>query len=347
MSVPVAHFNPPEPSLCQVGAESGTRDKERELLKGSVRAICATLVAALASVSVVACSSDGEKTGGGGDGSWVTTTTQTDFGEVVIDSEPQRIVTLMPSTADIVSSLGIDPMNVYRSDSANLPWLDGRFPDGVVVNNLTMDGSAVAKPEAIAALDPDLIIGNTNNIPDQDMFDSLEAIATTLPMPDQQSGNFDTSWRGKINFLAGALNRQDEAAEVVSQIEDEYAGLGDRYGLTGKTYSLILAMEDKYSAQPSHGVFRLLGMEPSNIQGDDSKTVRISKENSGDIDGDIVFLAGESSEKNIDERVRQRAKDVTLSTDRAEFTAVNNATPLALKYLAGQLDELFASSVES
>ncbi|MEH6795475.1 MAG: ABC transporter substrate-binding protein [Rhodococcus sp. (in: high G+C Gram-positive bacteria)] len=67
--------------------------------------------------------------------------------------------------------------------------------------------------EAIARVDPDLIIGRDEVV--EEIYDQLSAIAPVLPVGSTGTG---VSWQQDVASIGAALNRQDEARAIV----DEY-----------------------------------------------------------------------------------------------------------------------------
>lgn len=257
-------------------------------LRGACR-VLAIVVGAELSVGVVACGSEGnsQSSESANDSSreWVETVTKTDFGEVRLSARPERIVALNPAAADIVISLGYDPMAINLMEQVSAPWLTNVATDGQIKNDL-IDLSAVANVEKIAKLNPDLIVGGRDNIPDEQVWGRLSDIAPTVPIGSSVSKNTDDT----VKYFASLLNEQDRAENIISDTHEVLRKAGESSGLSGRTFSYIYPRGDKYTIMGGE-LFELLGMEESQVQalrGDG--TTQLSREEGGRIDGDVIFI---------------------------------------------------------
>lgn len=72
--------------------------------------------------------------------------------------------------------------------------------------------------EAIAAADPDLIIGRDEVV--GDIYDQLSAIAPVLPVGSTGSG---VPWQDDVTAIGAALSRESDAADIVTEYNDRIA----------------------------------------------------------------------------------------------------------------------------
>lgn len=211
-----------------------------EVLPVSKVRILAVVVALAAAVS--ACSSGGSD---GGQNDEVRSI-DTVRGTIEVPAEPLRVVTLEPVELDTAVALGMMPVGTavlseatgapaYLGDEAASIELVGTVPEPRV--------------EAIAALEPDLILGTESR--HADFYDQLAAIAPTVFLE-----NHAAPWKDNVRFVAAALGVEDRAEELLSDYRDRCAEIAEKYSTTGRTAQLI---------RPRNGELTLYG--PSSFAG--------------------------------------------------------------------------------
>jgi iron complex transport system substrate-binding protein len=142
------------------------------------------------------------------------------FGSTVIEEPPERVVTVGFTDHDSVLALGVQPVGVREwygeQPNATFPWaqdaLGGAEPEIV--------GEATISVEAVAALEPDLIIGIYDDL--TDTYDTLSEIAPTIA----QSGEYEQygqPWQETTRMVGQALGRSDKAEELIGEVEDGFA----------------------------------------------------------------------------------------------------------------------------
>lgn len=155
-----------------------------------------------------------------------TRVVDTPRGEVQVPSDPQRIVVLWGATLSSVVQLGFEPVAAFgiEGDNSNLaPYL----PEGYPLDTLEI----VAAPrevnfEAVAAVDPDLILGG--EVPHLvDGYDHLSAIAPTVLL----TWDGTTSWRTMLTDVADVLGVPERAEAAVDEYEAHVAEVRDVVGL--------------------------------------------------------------------------------------------------------------------
>ena len=146
-------------------------------------------------------------------------TVQTAFGPVEVPEEPERVVALGWSDAETALALGVQPVGAsdwlgFGGEGVG-PWAEGLY-DEAPENIETLEPSL----EAIAALDPDLIL-DTRSPATQDRYDALSAIAPTIGQPEGV-GPYQTTWQQQLDLVGQALGREEESAELQAEVEQQF-----------------------------------------------------------------------------------------------------------------------------
>jgi iron complex transport system substrate-binding protein len=183
----------------------------------------ALALAAVLAGSLTACGeSSGDEpaaTATGGSGAWPVRIEHA-FGETTIDEEPQRVVTVGFNEADFALALGVTPVGVrdyLGYDHADRPWASGLLPG----EPLPTVGDEEIDVEAVAALEPDLILG-VYSFMDEDTYGLLSQIAPTVA----ESADFPTGgtpWQEQTRMTGRALGAADEAEALVGEVEERIA----------------------------------------------------------------------------------------------------------------------------
>jgi iron complex transport system substrate-binding protein len=147
------------------------------------------------------------------------------MGNTEITGTPQKIVVLYNGMVDITLALGVKPVGAVES------WLQKPFYDYLKdqmegVTNLGEEGQP--NLEAIAALQPDLIIGSV--LRDEKIYDQLSKIAPTV----FSESVFD--WKENMTLAAKALGKEAEdlafKAEWDKKVADIQTQMGDKLAET-------------------------------------------------------------------------------------------------------------------
>ncbi|MBY6410937.1 iron-siderophore ABC transporter substrate-binding protein [Rhodococcus sp. BP-252] len=184
-----------------------------------------TLAAAVLAVgAVVSCSSSevGESpdtTGASADGAFPVTI-DTKFGEVTVESKPQRVVALGWADAETALALGVQPVGAsdwlaFGGDGVG-PWAEGLYDASPEII-----GTQEPSYEAVAALEPDVIL-DTKSSGDQDRYDRLSQIAPTIALPEG-ADNYLTSLDQQVTMVSAALGESAKGAELLSEVEADFA----------------------------------------------------------------------------------------------------------------------------
>lgn len=144
------------------------------------------------------------------------------YGETTIPEQPARVVSVGYTEQDTLWALGVKPVGVtdwYGDyDFASWPWADDARGDSEPEVLTTSDGLDF---EAIALLEPDLIIGTNAGMTEED-FDRLSEIAPTVAHSGEFSMYFEP-WDVQTLQIGKAVGLEDEAQELVDDIETRFA----------------------------------------------------------------------------------------------------------------------------
>lgn len=256
----------------------------------------------------VACSSESDSSPLSGSQSAVTVTGA--FGDTTLDAAPERVVALSTTDADFLFSVGVTPVAVpllTQSDPATggtgiYPWEEGRYPaDTPRLSAPSTDISV----EAVAALEPDLIVATAFWGLDDNTYGALSAIAPVL--------HFDTAanadpWQDNVRKIGKVMDRQAEAEMSIETADAVVASARSQNPqLAGKSYNAIispsadgvyvLCSQDDNMAR----VMKDLGLELSDyaqtVECDDGKG-EVAAENVSRLDADLLWVIPDNPEQS-------------------------------------------------
>ncbi len=143
------------------------------------------------------------------------------FGETVIESKPERIVSIAWGNQDVPLALGIVPNGVSKTnygiseDEKLLPWTKDKFKELGVDSPIVFDDTDSLDFEAISDAKPDVILAAYSGITQED-YDTLSKIAPVVAYPDAA---YQTSWRDQITINATGMGMKDEGDKLVADLE--------------------------------------------------------------------------------------------------------------------------------
>lgn len=215
----------------------------------------AAAVAAVAVLALSACSSGGDSgseataTDGsstGADAGSFPVTVDTKFGEVTIESAPERIVALGWGDAETALSLGYQPVGAsdwlgFGGDGVG-PWAEGEYDESPTLID-TLEPSY----EAIAALEPDLIL-DVKSSGDQDRYDRLSQIAPTVGVPEG-GDSYLTTGQQQLELISTALGVPEKGQELEQQLDDAFATAREQHpDWDGKTIAAATRTSEGWGA---------------------------------------------------------------------------------------------------
>ncbi|WP_323132563.1 iron-siderophore ABC transporter substrate-binding protein [Kineococcus indalonis] len=188
----------------------------------------AVVVSAAAVLALAACGSGGSgdspqeggtSTATGGAAGAFPATVSTKFGDVTLDSAPQRVVALGWGDAETALALGVQPVGAsdwlaFGGEGVG-PWAQGLYttPPEII-------GTLEPSYEAIAALAPDLIL-DVKSSGDADRHAKLSAIATTVGVPEG-ADSYLTSTEQQVAMIATALGRPQQGQDLLDGVQEAF-----------------------------------------------------------------------------------------------------------------------------
>ncbi|MGY1744566.1 ABC transporter substrate-binding protein [Blastococcus sp. SYSU D00695] len=144
------------------------------------------------------------------------------FGETTVPAEPQRVVSVGFTEQDTLLALGVVPVGVTEwfgdQPHAVWPWAQDELGDA---EPAVLDASDGINVEAVAALEPDLIIG-TNAGLDEDTYRALSGIAPTIAHSGRYEDHFEP-WDVQADLIGTAVGRRDEARDLTEDLQARFA----------------------------------------------------------------------------------------------------------------------------
>lgn len=206
------------------------------------------------------------------------------MGQTEITGEPKRVVVLTNEGTEALLELGVKPVGAVKSWTGN-PWYKHIEKDMEGVQNLGEESQV--NIEAIAVLEPDLIIGN--KMRHEKIYDQLSQIAPTV-----YSDTLRGEWKANLAFYAKVLNKEAEGNEIIKNFDDRITSIATLAGDKLKTeVSIVRFMPGKtriYLGDTFSGtILKQLGFARPENQRSDEFTVEIGKERLTEADGQVIF----------------------------------------------------------
>lgn len=230
------------------------------------------------------------------------------FGETVIESKPERIVTLSWANQDAILALGQIPVGVsaanygLMTDNKLHPWTDDAFKSlGVDSPNVFNDETGWDY-EAIASCEPDIIVASYSGFTEEE-YNLLSEIAPVVPYIETA---WKTDWRQQTIVNATAIGMKSEGEALVEQTDKLISEKLKEYPeLEGKSAGYFWISQDDMSTfyaylpnDPRASYLNDLGLAtPESIlslaQSTEDFSVTISRENCDQLnDVDIMVVYG-------------------------------------------------------
>jgi iron complex transport system substrate-binding protein len=149
-----------------------------------------------------------------------TTRSVTDqFETKEIPAQPQRIVAVGSTDADVLVALGITPVGALKAGIGDGPyweWLNNR-PEIGDTTPIEQSAEGIINLEQVAALRPDLILMVNTYIDVSSQYQKLNEIAPTVAGKTSNISN--ETWQAQALHIGDVLGRSADAQQVVDDVE--------------------------------------------------------------------------------------------------------------------------------
>ena len=154
------------------------------------------------------------------------------------------------------SRLGVIPVGIRAPGTAEQPsgtWPWAQDELGDAEPELLSPNGVELNVEAVAALDPDLIVGIYSGMT-QSEYDLLSAIAPTIAQASEFV-DYGTPWQEQTRIVGRAVGKAQLAEDLVTSIEDRYASIrAEHPEFVGATSAVAFSFDGSPGAYTSSDV---------------------------------------------------------------------------------------------
>ncbi len=285
------------------------------------------------------------------------------YGETVLSSVPEKVVSLGYGEHETLLALGVVPVAVRDWFGGDMPYATGPWVPEKLRDKLNEAQPLVLSVEmdfeAIAALAPDVIVGIYSGMTEKE-YDFLSEIAPTIA----QSGEYvDYGTPGEIGtrILGQVLGKTEEAGQVISGIDNRMDGIKERHPeFVGATVAVAFFVSNQLAAYTTHdrrGRFmQQLGFvippEYDELAGD-SLYATFSEERLDLLDTDVIIWRSFSDEALQDIRDLPLRDTLTANTEDRELymgkiysRAFSHASTPSINFMLDILEPALAAAVD-
>ena len=309
-----------------------------------LRPVIPTLVVAL--LAATGCSGGGSSSGPEAPPAVFPATVTHEYGQTVVEEAPERVVSLGYTDQDAILALGTVPVAIREftgnRPSATWPWatdkLKGEQPQVLPAGDVT--------PDAVAALEPDLIVAITANLT-REQYDAFSKIAPTVAAPVGVKDGL-VPWSDATKLTGAALGLPAEADRIVSDVEEKFVEVEENHPeLAGATVAMAVpnpadpASVKAWSSNDLRGQFlKELGVQvPAQVDrlaGDGTFATMPSDQLPTLDDADALMVAGTPAEQAAfaalpgygQLKLVQESKVVTLDDEQSAALAFGSVLSL-------------------
>ncbi len=289
------------------------------------------------------------------------------FGTTVLESKPERVVTIAFGNQDVALALGVVPVGFsaanygVQDESGLLPWTAEKLKElGCETSNVFQDTDGLDF-EAIADCDPDVILAVYSGITEEE-YKLLSEIAPTVAYPETA---WTVNWRDWIRYTSLGMGMVAEGEKLITDMETLLAEKVAKYPeIKGKSFVWVTFRENNLSSLHAYApidprcsfLIDDLGLaypEKVNALIEEGKySLSISAENA-ELLYDADFLTGYSSESGyaaakadtVLGNIPALKNDAIVSIESGTpLSAALTPTPLSILY---SIDEYLAKIAEA
>lgn len=338
-------------------------------MKPTRRRVLAASIALALAPALAACGDDSE----GSSGSDSPTTSAAEegafpvsiehkFGTTEITEKPERVVVVGLTDQDALLALGVVPVGVtYWYGDKDLggiyPWAEEAIGDAERPELL--DNTNGVEVEAVAALQPDLIIGQYAGITEKE-YDLLSKLAPTVVQPGDYA-DYGVPWDEATLTIGKAVGQPEAAQEVVDEVRaqiDDAAAAHPEFA--GKSAVVVTPYEGLFvygPEDPRARILQQLGFEfPESLTGaeGDEFGASLSSERTSDLnDVDVTVWLGLGADKTVQgvyesTRSFKEGRFVNVDDKVTENYAVAHSfvSPLSIPYVLERYVPQLAAAVD-
>lgn len=338
------------------------------------------LLSVMVALSLVGCSSksapesdetktDSKKTDSKTADSEYPITIQHAFGETVIKSKPERVVTIQWGNQDIALALGVVPVGFsaanfgVQDDSGLLPWTASKLDELGEKNPNVFQDTDGLDFEAISDAKPDVILAAYSGITQED-YDLLTQIAPVVAFP---KAAWATTWREQVEWNATGMGMQNEGEKLINDIENMIKEKSTKFPqIKGKKVVWVnfsakdLSQLHIYTPVDARGAFlQELGLEyPESIkeliEDPSSYSLKLSAENVEALyDADIIVGYGDDklyhtikADPVLGKIPAVERGSVAFIAADSPIVAAGTPTPLSITYTIDEYLELIGGAID-
>jgi iron complex transport system substrate-binding protein len=336
-------------------------------VRPSRRQLLAGLSALALAPALVACGDDsGGESAGAAPGAQKSeqgafpVTLEHKYGSTTLEKAPVRVVCVGLTEQDALLALGIVPVAVTKwfGDAPGyiFPWAEQLLGDGELPEVLK-DTNGV-EIEKVAALRPDLIIGQYAGLTEKD-YELLSAIAPTVAQPGEYA-DYGAPWDEMAMNVAKAVGQPDKMQALVDEVKQQIADQAAAHPeFQGVTAAVVTGYEGMFVYGPEDPRSRMLvdlGFTfPSEVFGSemDEFGESLSTERVSDLDrvGVAVWIDYESDPAAMkvfeQTTTEQEGRWVDISeASGAYYVGHSFVTPLSIPYVLERYVPQLAAAVD-
>ncbi len=205
------------------------------------------------------------------------------MGTASVPENPKRVVILTNEGTEALLTLGVKPVGAVTGFAGE--WYEHTKDE--LVDTRPVGKETSVNVEAVAALKPDLIIGN--KMRHEKIYDQLKSIAPTV-----YSDTLRGEWKDNFRFYAKVVGKEAEGDKAIKDYEDKVTSIKENYKDKLDTeVSIVRFMAGKtriYLGDTFSGtIFKEIGFKRPEAQQGTDFVNEIGKERLKEADGDVIF----------------------------------------------------------